>query len=95
MSEIGRYTKEQVSKMSYGFLIRAIICNELDLREELNSLDGQGGPYSGEKDMRRYIREKYEPTIKQLTEEFGDRMGKFDNRIRQIENLVRTITPFV
>jgi len=78
MDTIPPYTKEDLNKRSFGFLIRAIICNEMDCRDEMRSLDGQGSPYSSESesDIRKHIREKYEPKIRGLAEEIDYRINQ-------------------
>ncbi|MCX6746521.1 MAG: hypothetical protein NTU63_00095 [Candidatus Pacearchaeota archaeon] len=81
MDTIPPYTREDLNKRSFGFLIRAIICNEMDCRDELMSLDGQGSHYSSESEsditlIRKHIREKYEPKIRGLTEEIDYRINQ-------------------
>jgi len=78
--DVKPYTKEEIDKMSFGSLIRAIIRNEISCRYELNSLDGQGSPYSSEENIRKHIRDKYEPRIRGLTEEIDYRINHLQHR---------------
>jgi hypothetical protein len=74
------YTRNELATMSFGGLIRAIVRNENDCRDELTSLDGQGSVCSSESNLRQSIRDKYEPRTQQLMDEIDYRINHIQFR---------------
>ena len=75
--DVKSYTRGELDTMSFGGLIRTIVRTEISCRDELASLDGRGSPYSSESNIRKHVRDKYEPRIQQLMHEIDQRINHF------------------